>query len=394
MPTDRALALATHELATLTELAEAFGRADGRDAIAAQLALALMGGRLVRRVAVALGRPPEVVLVRGAVAPAVPDALADLDAPTDLDAGSPLAAGGWARAVPLTAGRVRRGVVLLGPSAPRAPAGAGFEAALAALAVGALEAADRADERAARARVDEEIRLARGIQQRLLPPPTVPPPGLDVAIRWVPGREVSGDTYWTSALPDGRLVVAVADVVGKGLPAALLMATLQAGLRMLAPDLTSGTLGEATARLDRLVAESTEPHQFVTMAWAVVGADGRVAYCVAGHPAPRVVRAAGTVEALGAGGPLLGVLPGARFEVGSTQLAPGDALVLHTDGLGETPGVNGAEFEDALDDVLAATTSAASAEGLLAALVVARDAFAAGDGDDDDLTLVAVRRET
>jgi len=393
MPTDRALALATHELATLTELAEAFGRADGRDAIAAQLALALMGGRLVRRVAVALGDPPAVVLVRGADAPAVPPALLALDAPSDLDAGSPLAADGWARAVPLLAGRVRRGVVLLGAPAPGAPAGAGFEAALAALAVGALEAADRADERAARARVDEEIRLARDIQRRLLPPPTAPPAGLDVAVRWVPGREVSGDTYWTSALPGGRLVVAVADVVGKGLPAALLMATVQAGVRMLAPDLTPDALGTATARLDRLVFESTEPHQFVTMAWAVVGADGEVAYVVAGHPAPRVVRASGAVEALTDGGPLLGVVPGARFAVGRAALGPGDALVLHTDGLGETPGAGGAEFEDALDGALAAAAPASSADDLLAALVAARDAFTTGDADADDLTLVAVRRE-
>lgn len=401
----RALALRAHELTTLLELAEAFGQAEGRDAIAVQLALALMGGRLVRCIAVALGdasgpAPLPVVLVRGASAPCVPPHLAALGQPVDLDPADPLVGEGWRRAVPLVAGRVRRGVVLLGPSAAGAPAGAGFEAALAALAVGALEAADRTAERLQRERVDEELRLARTIQQRLLPPPSAPPEGLDVAVRWHPGREVSGDTYWAAPLGPRRVLVAVADVVGKGYAAALLMATVQAGIRMLhasldAPDAPLDTLdlAAATARLDRLVAESTEPHQFVTLAWAVVDAEaGEAVYVVAGHPAPRLVRAAGAVDLLEAGGPLLGVVPGARWTAGRVALALGDTLVLYSDGLSETAGADAAEFGDHLDAVLAAGAGG-TAEETLAHLVAAREAFGdTHEAEADDLTLVAVRR--
>jgi sigma-B regulation protein RsbU (phosphoserine phosphatase) len=180
------------------------------------------------------------------------------------------------------------------------------------------------------------------------------------------------------------------------------MATVQAGLRLLGPDLDRPDvplarldLAGATARLDRLVAESTEPHQFVTLAWAVVDAStGEAVYVVAGHPAPRVVRASGAVESLGAGGPLLGVVPGAAFAAGTVALAPGDTLVLYTDGLSEAPGADGAEFGDGLDAALAAA-AAGTAEATLARLVAAHAAFASGaDAEADDLTLVAVRRAT
>ena len=118
----------------------------------------------------------------------------------------------------------------------------------------------------------EEMRLAREIQRGLLPRTLPAVPGLDVAVRWRPSAAVSGDTYDAGALADGRLVVAVADVVGKGLPAALLTSTVQAGLRLLRPDGPDPgrALAAVTARLDRLIAESTEPHQFATLAWAVV----------------------------------------------------------------------------------------------------------------------------
>jgi sigma-B regulation protein RsbU (phosphoserine phosphatase) len=401
---DRRLATREQELRTLLELAQAFGRDLEPGAILGRLGYALMGQLLVRRVAAFLrgpdGRLESVARTGAGALPDVPDALADAAGPTVLAAG-PLAEAGFAVAIPLRAGDVSRGVVLIGARAgggPPDPDAFHFAAALAALAVGAIETADRvADRVAARVAAEqaaEEMRVARDIQRGLLPRALPAVPGLDLAVRWRPSHAVSGDTYDVAALTGGRLVVAVGDVVGKGLPAALLTSTLQAGLRLLRPSgLDAGAaLAAATTRLDRLVAEVTEPHQFATLAWAVVDPRaGRVWSVAAGHPAPRVVRAGGHVDALDAGGPLLGVLPGATFTFAEAAFEPGDTLVLFTDGLTETARPDGEEWgEEGLD---AALVPGLGAGALLDHLVAASDAFAGtfAEGRRDDLTAVAVR---
>jgi sigma-B regulation protein RsbU (phosphoserine phosphatase) len=396
------------ELRTLFELSQAFGRALDREAILNRLGFALMGQLLVSRFAVALCDSDddreadyEVTFGRGAEGTdAVPCALADLDGPCPLESGTALAEAGWEWAVPLRAGDVTRGVVLLGPRAAGRLDGeaADFAAALAALAVGALETADRVADRVERERLREEVRLAREVQRSLLPAALPEVAGLEVAVRWRPSRDVSGDTYEAAALPGGRLLVAVADVVGKGIGASLLMATLQAGLRLLEPDLAGPDpdLAAVTARLDRLVARSTEPHQFVTLAWAVAdppGPDGtaRLRYVVAGHPPPRLVRADGRVEALTSGGPLLGVLPDPAFRQGEARLGPGDALVLYTDGATEAQDARGEELEVGGLDRALCHAAPDAAGGLLDAVVAAVDAWADGAAEADDLTLLAVR---
>ena len=408
------------ELRTLFELSQAFGRALDREAILNRLGFALMGQLLVTRLAVALcdgdrdgDRPLEVTFSRGAepAPPPVPCALADLPGPRAFRAGDGLWRAGWRWAVPLRAGDVSRGVVLLGPRATGELDGAAadFAASLAALAVGALETAERLTERVERERVREEVRLARAVQERLLPAALPDVAGLDVAARWRPSRDVSGDTYEVRALAGGRLLVAVADVVGKGIGASLLMATLQAGLRLLRPDIEAtgpdddGALAAATARLDRLVAQSTEPHQFVTLAWGVVepprpsgtsgaGGAGRFRYVVAGHPPPRLLRADGSVESLAVGGPLLGVLDGAWFAQAEVALAPGDTVLLYTDGATEAEDERGEELEvTGLDRLLTAHAGADPAP-LLDAVLAGVDAWAAGgEAGDDDLTLVSIR---
>ncbi|MDT0631128.1 PP2C family protein-serine/threonine phosphatase [Rubrivirga sp. S365] len=403
------------ELRTLFELSQAFGRALDREAILNRLGFALMGQLLVARFAVALcdsdregDAALDVTFSRGAGGAAlpVPCRLADLRAPRALDPSDPLWGAGWRWAVPLRAGDVSRGVVLLGPRAAGEldEGAADFAAALAALAVGALETADRLGERIERERIEAEVALARGVQVRLLPARLPSVPGLDVAARWRPSRDVSGDTYEVADLGDGRLLVAVADVVGKGIGASLLMATLQAGFRLLRPDLETPRpdLAAATARLDRLVAQSTEPHQFVTLAWGIVeaappgsggaGRGGRFRYVVAGHPPPRLLRAGGAVEPLDVGGPLLGVLDGAQFVQGEVDLGLGDTVLLYTDGATEAEDGRGEELETVGLDRLLTGHAAADAAGLLDTVLRGVDAWAAGGAaDNDDLTLVAVR---
>jgi sigma-B regulation protein RsbU (phosphoserine phosphatase) len=404
---NRALERRAQELRTLLDLSEAFGRDPDPDAILRRLGFGLMGQLLVSRFAIATRRsaaaPLRVAHEQGVSVDAeeIPLALADADGPVQIAPGSALAAAGLVVAVPLRAGDVSRGVALLGPRVQTRldEAGAGesepFLASLAALVVGALETADRVAERVERERVSEELRLARVIQRGLLPATVAGPPGLDVEAFWRPSRAVAGDTYEVAALADGRLLVAVADVVGKGLGAALLMATLQAGVRLLRTELESAhaDLAAATARLNRLMAASTEPHQFVTFAWAVVEpAQRRVRFVTAGHPPPLLLRASGEHLGLDVGGPLLGVLPDAVYATGEVALYPGDVLVLYTDGLTEVQDAAGEEWgPEGLAGALGGADRS-SAAAVVEAVVQGAQAFGAdGDGEADDATLVVVR---
>ena len=399
---NRSLAAQAQALRTLFELAQAFGRTLDRHAIAGRLGLALMGQLMVHRLAVGLcdddRQPLTVAWARGASEGlSIPRALARLEAPEPLS-GS-LAEAGWHWAVPLRAGDVTRGAVLLGPLVDGALSaeGATFAASLAALAVGALETTDRVEERVERERLREEVRLAREVQARLLPAVLPAVPGLEVAARWRPSRDVSGDTYDVADLGAGRLLIAVADVVGKGIGASLLMATLQAGFRLVQTDLAAAgdpgaALVEATLRLDRLVAASTEPHQFVTLAWAIVdGTTGETWTVVAGHPPPRIVGAHGAIRQISSSGPLLGVLPDADFEAIGGRLAAGESLVLYTDGVTEAQSLAGDELgPEGLDRLVAAAPR--SPDALADAVVQSVDRWAGGEAEDDDLTLVVVRR--
>ncbi|MEM6327782.1 MAG: PP2C family protein-serine/threonine phosphatase [Bacteroidota bacterium] len=391
---NRELAARAQTLGTLVEMAQAFGSTLDRAAVVRRLGLTLMGQLLVSRSAVALRQPDGSLAVAGHWGPPreaihVPEALADWNAP------APYREDGWAWAVPLRAGEVSRGVILLGPRATGAdldPTAADFAASLAALAVGALETADRVTERVERERLEGEVRLARRVQEALLPTglPTVP--GLDLAARWRPTQGVSGDAYDVAALPGGRLLVAVADVVGKGIPAALLMASLQAAVHTLRDDIADGFgLARATARINTLLCEGTEVDQFVTFAWALVDPEAGVVRSVtAGHPAPRLVYADGRIARLDVGGPLFGVLPEAEYAQVETPFAPGDLLVLFSDGVSEA--YRGTEeFGDTALDATLADLAREPAETVVDRLGAAVLDFAT-DGVDDDLTLVTVRR--
>ncbi|MEM1054773.1 MAG: PP2C family protein-serine/threonine phosphatase [Bacteroidota bacterium] len=391
---NRELASRAQTLGTLVELAQAFGSALDRDAVVRRLGFALMGQLLVARAAVLLREADGTVTVAGHWGveldlASVPPEVFEWDTP------APYTEDGWAWAVPLRAGEVSRGVILLGPRATGAdldPTAAAFAASLAALAVGALETADRVSERVEKERLEGEVRLARRVQEALLPTGLPDVPGLDLAARWRPTQGVSGDAYDVAALPGGRLLVAVADVVGKGIPAALLMASLQAAVHTLRDDVADGSgLAQATARINRLLCEGTEIDQFVTFAWALVDPEAGVVRSVtAGHPAPRLVHPDGRIERLDVGGPLFGVLPGAEYTQVDTPFHPSDVLVLFSDGVSEAHRGD-EEFGDTALDATLARLARQPAESVVDRLGAAVLDFAPR-GVDDDLTLVAVRR--
>src|SRR5262249_21376858 len=148
---------------------------------------------------------------------------------------------------------------------------------------------------------------ARRVQQSLLPSAAQPPSGLAVATLFEPAREVGGDIYDLIELPDGRLLVAIADVCGKGLPASLLAVSGQQGIRQFAQADPAVIL----AHLNRLLMEKSPDEMFVTAACLVINPrDGRTSVAVAGHPPPlRWDDARGRLVPLSARGPSLGLMP-------------------------------------------------------------------------------------
>jgi sigma-B regulation protein RsbU (phosphoserine phosphatase) len=239
--------------------------------------------------------------------------------------------------------------------------------------------------------MDEELATARRIQTSLLP--EAPPRfgNYEVAALSVPSREVGGDYY--DFITDGRqLLIAIGDVSGKGVPAALLMSMLHAGVRTQAGGRQSVSL--IASRVNTLMFESTSPERFATFFLCALDHDtGRLVYTNAGHNFPVILRPNGEVECLETGGLLLGVMGDASYDEQSTPIGPGDVLVLYTDGLSEATDPDGAQFgEERVYDVLRACRGQ-SAAGIRESFVSAVRSHTRGAPDQDDLTLIVVKPE-
>ena len=242
--------------------------------------------------------------------------------------------------------------------------------------------------------VDQRVRLVTELQQGLLPPRLPAIPGVELAVSYAPGSEgleVGGDFYDVFALPDGRWALLIGDVSGRGASAASITALARHTIRALAPLLTSPTDVISAANDALLAVEDAE--RFITAAYAVLtpAADGsvRVALVSAGHPAPLIRRADGSVSVTAAEGPLLGQLPGVRCEVDDLVLYPGDLLVMVTDGVLEARTTDGSMFgEEGLRAVLAARTTPDTA-GVVADIDTAVLAFS-GTPIHDDRAVVAL----
>jgi len=409
---NRELGQKVQQLNTLFDLAQAFNRAPDVDRAARQLALALMGQFLVRRFAVLL-RPEgggRLELAAGREADALDDEtldrlaalrillLLDDDAPADW---APLRERGFALALPIRADDATRGVLLLGAKGNGKPYDADeadFLTALGQLVLTAIESARGAEARRENERLEEEMQLARSIQERLLPQALPAVAGAAVAALALPSRHVAGDYYDALALDADRALLAVADVSGKGLPASLLAANLQACLHVLAGSIGAGvvSLAQATARVNRVIHRNTGMTTFITFCWGVYDRrDGTLRYVNAGHNPPLVLRASGSCELLEAGGLLLGVLPDAPYEEGTVTLDPGDLLAFYTDGVTEAWSATDPDDEFG-EERLQATLAAHRAAGAQAALSAVRAAVRAHTGGgplDDDLTLLLLSRD-
>jgi anti-sigma regulatory factor (Ser/Thr protein kinase)/FixJ family two-component response regulator len=245
--------------------------------------------------------------------------------------------------VPLLADNRIIGVMHIGTTVPRR-----FTAEDTVVLQLAADRAARAIDRAQRYQQEHETAVT--LQRSLLPDRLPDVPGLGLAARYLPGAagtEVGGDWYDVIPLADGRVGIAMGDVVGRGIPAASLMGQLRNGLRAYA--IEGHPPAAVIERLDRLV-QSLNPGRMATLLYMVLEPDGRAAvFANAGHLPPLVIDADGKPRLLeGARGVPLGVLPYASFEETEARIDPGSTLVLYTDGLVEERGIS---LEIRLDDL-------------------------------------------
>ena len=180
--------------------------------------------------------------------------------------------------------------------------------------------------------LERELQVTRQVQTGFLPKGAVQIEGFETATFFRAAREVGGDYFDLIPLKRGVAIV-IADVSGKGVPAALVTANIHAALHVLAED---SLPEELVTRLNHSIYEDTSPDFFVTFFYGVLNnSTGEFRYVNAGHNAPLVVRKDGAVEELTSGGTVLGILPNSEFETGSIVLEPRDVIVLYTDGLTE-----------------------------------------------------------
>ncbi|MGH8931863.1 MAG: ATP-binding SpoIIE family protein phosphatase [Egibacteraceae bacterium] len=240
-----------------------------------------------------------------------------------------------------------------------------------------------------RERLAQELRVATAIHQQFLPKELPDLPGWHVAAYYQPAREVGGDFYDFIELPDGLVGIVIGDVTDKGVPAALVMATTHSILRSDAPRLVAP--GEVLARANQLLVAEMPPAMFVTCLYAVLDpATGRLRYANAGHDLPYLRTRSGVVELRATGMPL-GLLPDMVYEEKETILAPGDGLLLHSDGLVEAHNADRAMFGfPRLKELVGQRDGG---EALIDLLLVELDRFTVdGWEQEDDITLVTLQR--
>jgi sigma-B regulation protein RsbU (phosphoserine phosphatase) len=247
-----------------------------------------------------------------------------------------------------------------------------------------------AAEAAQRERVNREMEIAREVQERLFPQQMPELAGASVAGACRAALGVGGDYYDVIHLEDGRIGLAVGDVSGKGISAALLMASLRASLRGVTLD-NPRDFAKLMHKVNRLVYEASASNRYATFFFAAFDPATRVLDCVnAGHNPPVVLRN-GEVIRLEADGPVVGLLPFAPYTEQSLTLEPGDLLILYTDGISEAMTQQDEEWGEERMIEAALNVREKPAEEILQAVFAAADQFTAGAPQHDDMTLLVLK---
>jgi sigma-B regulation protein RsbU (phosphoserine phosphatase) len=237
--------------------------------------------------------------------------------------------------------------------------------------------------------LEREVAIARDVQRELLPRSVPVVRGLDLAGICLPAVGVGGDYYDFLPLPDERMGIVIADVSGKGIPAALLMAGLQASVRSLA--LPGISPCDINRRLNEMVHQTTSASRYATLFFAVYDPrDRSFLYSNAGH-FPPIHCGARDATRLSQGGLPIGLMPGSLYGEGRRELGIGDVVALYTDGVVETPNAQGEEFGDARLVEVLTQHRGAPLDDIVAEVVATVGRWSGGGIPHDDLTLVLAR---
>ncbi len=303
--------------------------------------------------------------------------------------------------LPLVGRSKLMGVLVLGPKRSEEPyspndlhllSSVGAQAGL-GLEIGEL-VKSLSEEAAKHQRVQREVEIAREVQERLFP--RIPLlKGVDLAGYCRPALGVGGDYYDVIELDDGRLALAIGDISGKGIAAALLMASLRASLRGIL-DAGSEDLARIVTKLNRLIHDSSTVNRYATFFLAIYDpAERELRYVNAGHNPPLLLRQIETEKShtiqLEACGPVIGLLKDVQYEERRETLLPGDLLIGFTDGISEAMTVEDEEWGEERMQAAAETVRDRSAAEIIDALFIEADAFAAGAPQHDDMTLLVFR---
>lgn len=310
------------------------------------------------------------------------------------DARDVLAAVKMAVVVPMSIQGENKGLMILGTRLSGQPFVAEdfeFLSSLANLAIISLENARLFKEAIEKQRMEDELMIAREIQKGLLPSVLPAIPGVDIAAANISSKQVGGDYYDVIPAGPDRYVIAIGDVSGKGTPAALLMASIQASIRALVP--LNLSLSELTGRVNDLMCENTGGNKFVTFFWGFIDAVAMtLTYVNAGHNYPYLMHTNGMNDRLDKGGMILGVMKTIMpYEEATVKLAHGDLLLLFTDGVSEAMSRTSEEYGEERIEAVLKNHADDTAQCIIDVLHEDIVRHADGGQQSDDITMMVLK---
>jgi len=266
-----------------------------------------------------------------------------------------------------------------------------FLTTLVSQAVISLENARLFQETLEKQRIEEELNVARNMQKKLLPKTLPSIPNYDIYGINIPSRQVGGDYYDVITIDENHYALAIGDVSGKSVPAALLMANLQAALRVMIKQKIP--IAEVAGNLNDLIHSNTDPDKYITFFVGILNRrENRFQYVNAGHNPPLLCRSNGNVEELDVGGIILGMLPRYTYQAGEIQFNPGDLFYSYTDGVNEAINPAEEEFGEERLRKVVTTHRKKSSQKIADAMFESITRFAGNSPQEDDVTMLILKR--
>ncbi len=396
------------ELNTLFDLSKEYGSLLDSEKLIRLLVFSLLGQVGVNRYIICLKEGSDVRVVASKLDGAIPQSqllktlfklkgtasVGNLSATEVQNARDILSQLNMAVVVPMNIQGENKGLMILGERISRQPfAEPEFEflSSLANLAIISLENARLFKQAIEKQRMEDELLIARDIQKGLLPNVLPSFSRLEIAAANISSKQVGGDYYDVIPLGEHKFVIAIGDVSGKGTPAALLMASIQASIRALVP--LNLSISELTQRVNDLMCENTGGNKFVTFFWGIVDMQAMTLnYVNAGHNYPYLLHADGSIHRLDKGGMILGVMKTLMpYEEATVPLAGGDLLLLFTDGVSEAMSRESVEYGEERIEQIMKQHSCDSAQQIIDRLHEDILRHADGAQQSDDITMMVMK---